>query len=662
MNPPRDRLIKLASLVMCAALFAACGGGGDSTSEPNPELAAQPAYLPQNTDMSVEYVGQETCQACHFEVFGTTSGTGMGRAFYPMSPEVEVEDFTDDNMLVILESGLHYRMVERDGLYYQQQFMLDSSGAEVAFDERQLKWVIGSNNHSRSYVVEVDGKMFQAPICWYPDEELWELCPGYEFGNDHFGRAVTQGCIQCHNDVLVNVEGERNKYKQPYPLGIGCERCHGPGQLHVERWQAKDAVATGDPDPTIVHPRRLPKEERIEVCLQCHLGDARSSERVVRWDKDVSIFRPGQKITEMVVPFRYAQQTQWDFGLTAQADRLLQSTCYKESDGRIECLTCHNPHITVYHEQRPADFFRQRCLSCHATDDCIEEEAPRAATQNTADDCIECHMRVAEPDDQRFTTFTDHWIRRDINLDKRDRRDRFDVEPIFPDRFAALPEAEQAFYQARAESLLARDIPVRQQPPIWAEAEKNFKRAIELGFDNVHSQFFLAKILQNQQRWPEAHTALEAAHTHEPAHHDAAYALGQSFLRGGVPDKALPIFEAMLKLDGDDAMALAEMGRTLGLLGRVEEGLTYFNQALLAEPWQSELYINKGRLLAQLGRYGEAADLAQDGVELDPDSRDAWFFYFKAHEKAGRPVKAAMGRGFAERLANVAPGTGHSGM
>ena len=34
----------------------------------------------------------------------------------------------------------------------------------------------------------------------------------------------------------------------------------------------------------------------------------------------------------------------------------------------------------------------------------------------------------------------------------------------------------------------------------------------------------------------------------------------------------------------------------------------------------------------------------------------------KAHEAAGRPVKAAMGRGFAERLANLPDATGHVGM
>lgn len=654
----------ITSLVISVAAFVSCGGG-ESPATPAPADAgdaAQPAYLPRNTDPSVQYVGQESCRACHFEVFATTSQTGMGRAFYPMSPEVAVEDFTKNNVLVIPESGLHYRMVERDGLYYQQQFMLDARGNEVAFDERELKWVLGSNNHGRSYVVEVDDKLFQAPVCWYPDEQLWELCPGYEFGNDHFSRAITQGCIQCHNGVMELVEGERNKFEQPYPHGIGCERCHGPGQLHVERWRSKDATATGEADPTIVHPRRLPKEERIEVCFQCHLGDARASERVVRWDRDVSIFRPGQKITEMVVPFRYEQQTIADYGLSAQADRLLQSTCYKESGGRIECLTCHNPHVSVYHEQRPADYFRQRCLSCHAEEDCIEEQATRAATETLADDCVACHMRVAEPDDQRFTTFTDHWIRRDIEVKEKDHRDRFDVEPIFPDRFEKLPAGEQAFYQARAESLLARDIPLRGQPPIWAAAEKNFRRAIELGFDNVHSQFFLAKILQNQQRWREAHEALEAAHRHDAAHHDAAYALGQSFLRANAPERALPIFQAMLERDADDAMALAEMGRTLGLLNRVDEALGYFDRALLVEPWQSSLYINKGKLLAQLGRFDEAATLAQDGVELDPDSRDAWFFYYKSNEAAGRTAEAAKGRGFAERLANVPDQTGHVGM
>src|SRR6185295_14570810 len=315
----------------------------------------------------------------------------------------------------------------------------------------------GSNRHSRSYVITIDDRFFQALVCWYPEVSRWELCPGYEFKNEHFSREIGQTCIQCHNGRMQLVGGARNRYQKPYPHGIDCERCHGPGQKHVERWKTGE-VPTGNPDPTIVHPRRLPPARRIEVCFQCHLGDARSTERVIRTERDATSFRPGQSLLDYFVPYHYEKPTRNEFGLSAQADRLLISRCYKESGGKIECLTCHNPHVTVYRKDRPLDFFRQRCLGCHEVADCTAPQAQRQATAPLADDCVRCHMRKAEPDDQRFTEFTDHWIRKDIRGDgARDPRQDYTIEPMSPEAEAALSEGERAYFQGRAVQLLARD-------------------------------------------------------------------------------------------------------------------------------------------------------------------------------------------------------------
>jgi tetratricopeptide (TPR) repeat protein len=635
------------AIVLGLMLLAGCAGTQDEA--PVAEAAAHTELPFLNMDPSVEYVGENTCRDCHLEEFASSKQTGMGRAFYPMTADNIVEDFTADNELVVEGSGMRYRMIQRGDDFYQQQYMIDSKGAQIAFDERRLAWVIGSNHHSRSYVTEQNGKLFQAPVCWYPDETKWELCPGYEFKNDHFARTITAGCIHCHNGVMTLVEGEKNQYEQPYPHGIGCERCHGPGQLHVEKWSG-GATPTGEPDDTIVHVRRLPQEERIEVCMQCHLGDAKASERVIRWDKEFTLFRPGQRISEAVVAFRYVQQTQWDFGLSAQTDRLIQSECYKQSGGKIECLTCHNPHITIYHEDRPDDYFRQRCLGCHVEQDCVGEAEARQATAPAADDCVQCHMRKAEPDDQRFTEFTDHWIRRDIDLEERDHREIFDVEPIFPEQFAELSPGEQWFYRGRAESLLGRDAPMSKQPPIWVKAESSFRKAIEEGFDTVHSWFFLGEVLSYQNKHRDAYEAYAKAYTHDPSHEDGAFAYGQALMRGGRNAGALEVFRGMLERDPGSAMALAEAGRVASAMGQYEEALEYFDRAIVEEPWEVTLHINRAKVLATIGEYAAAAEAAREVVRLDPDNPDSWYFYEKSHEAAGLMEAAAEGRRFVERL------------
>ena len=82
-----------------------------------------------------------------------------------------------------------------------------------------------------------------------------------------------------------------NRYEPPIFRGhaIGCERCHGPGELHSRRQDLVDGR-----DLTIVNPRHLEPALRLAVCEQCHLlGD----ERVDRLGRGTFDYRPGLPIT-----------------------------------------------------------------------------------------------------------------------------------------------------------------------------------------------------------------------------------------------------------------------------------------------------------------------------------------------------------------------------
>jgi tetratricopeptide (TPR) repeat protein len=607
----------------------------------------------------VGYVGREACRSCHFEQFASFVHTGMGRSFYPMTPDEVVEDFNHANTFVVEPAGIHYRMEQRDGKLYQRQFLLDSAGREIAADDHELVYVIGSNHHCRSYVIVRDDRLFQAPVCWYPNAQRWDLCPGYELDNENFSREISLSCVHCHNARMVPEEGERNRFAKPYPHGIDCERCHGPGQLHVRRWTRGEDTPTGGLDPTIVNPRRLPREERIEVCAQCHLGDSKATERVPRRNRDLLAFRPGQRLAEIIAPYRYVEPTEHDFGLSAQKDRLLVSRCYKESNGRLECLSCHNPHVSVYHAERPPDLFRQKCLSCHAAESCPAPAADRAGTARLADDCVACHMRKAEPDDQRHTTLTDHWIRRDIRIEERDHRESHAIEPVFPERMAALPPAEALYYRGRAAGLLSLDMPRAERGELWALAESSYREAIDAGLDEAEAWFYLGKVRRISGRAPEAEQDFRRALELDPAHHDAAFALGQLLLARGATAEALDVFRGMLDRDPDDPMALAEAARATMALGNAQEALDLLDRGLRRESWSATLHLNRGRVLAQLGRFEEATLEAEAAVRLDPDARGVWDFYANVYLAAGRPLEAAEGRRVLERLGG--PGAGMAG-
>lgn len=588
------------ALALALAMLASCGGRSEKVEAP-----------------AATYVGGETCRPCHAQTWSTFSHTGMGRSSYPMSGAAPIEDWTTHNSFDVKATGLRYTMSRRDGKFFMRQSAIAAAGKEFAVDERELIRVIGSGHHSRTYLVAVGDKLFQAPACWFTKDAVWDLCPGYEDNNDYFSREIDRTCVFCHNARMERQPGARNVYVEPIPDGIDCERCHGPGRLHVARW-ARGETPTGKGDPAIVNPKRLTAPLRMQICFQCHLGDSKSTERVARVDATLEDWRPGQPIAAAMVPFRFSETTLHDFGLSAQVDRLLLSRCFLESQGKLECVTCHDPHVTVYRKDRPADFFTSKCIGCHARESCTAPALSRNST-SPPDDCVACHMRKGEPSDHRHTAFTDHWIRTRIDQ-KQEARTTFGVEPYLPGEFAQLPPAERSFYTGRAISLRAHSVPPPLQRMMWPEAERAFREAIALGFAKPEGEFFLGKALQAQGKHREAADAFAAAFAKDPAGHDAAFAHGQSLLSQQRIEDAERIFTAMTRDHPESAAPFAELGRCKAQRGDYAGALLFFRSALEREPWNASLHENAAMMCSALDRHQDAMAEARDALRLDPGS------------------------------------------
>ena len=66
---------------------------------------------------------------------------------------------------------------------------------------------------------------------------------------------------------------------------------------------------------------------------------------------------------------------------------------------------------------------------------------------------------------------------------------------------------------------------------------------------------------------------------------------------------------------------LVEKGKSLLLEGNFEDALAYFEQALLLNQNDPELWNQKGVALRSLGRYDEALECFNKSLELDPADR-----------------------------------------
>ena len=258
-----------------------------------------------------------------------------------------------------------------------------------------VDFVIGSGTHASGYLVELGGHLFQSPVAYYKSRQSYDLAPGYENQPDpDFTRPVSEECVLCHSGTALHIPGTLNQYRSPVfsAEAITCERCHGPAEKHL-----------ADPrSGTIVNPAKLEPAARDGICEQCHLFGAA---RVLNPGKSFSDFVPGQRLEDTFTVFRNAvpaSSSAGAFKVISHVEQLALSACARNSNGRLWCGTCHNPHDKPL---QPVQYYRSRCLSCHAA-------SFSASHPSKESDCLGCHMPRRDAKDGGHTAFTDHRIQR----------------------------------------------------------------------------------------------------------------------------------------------------------------------------------------------------------------------------------------------------------
>jgi hypothetical protein len=344
----------------------------------------------RNTAPGVVYVGSRACAVCHKDVYDRYLKTDMGRSMAVpgdpsqlKNPETPVTIFSE-------KLNRHFRVFREGKDLYQSEYELDSNGKDVFRNTQKIEYVIGAGANGFSYVVRRGDYLFQAPLSFYSRPQKWDLSPGYEFNDYGFSRPILAGCIVCHSGQPQPVPQRHGLYRNPpfRELSIGCENCHGPGDLHVRERGAGVAVS-GTLDRTIVNPARLPGWLADNLCMNCHqAGDA----RVLQPGKDYFDFRPGTPLDETITIFKLPirREAAPDSDLLEHYSSMTLSACYRQSAGKLRCSSCHDPHEQP-DPQHAAAYFRKRCLTCHTEKSCSVPLEKRRA-EKPPDDCARCHL------------------------------------------------------------------------------------------------------------------------------------------------------------------------------------------------------------------------------------------------------------------------------
>lgn len=395
------RYFILASLTLfiCVVSFFCTNKKNETQSE-----TSQSKWL-NVYDTSVHYVGMNTCKGCHIEIYNTFIQTGMGQSFGYATKEKSAADFGTHALVYDKKKDFYYKPFWKGDSLYFMEYRLEGKDTVHKLVQR-IDYIIGSGQHTNSHIYQVNGYLYQAPITFYTQKRKWDLAPGFEDINPRFSRVIETECITCHNGYPQFVSGSQNKYLT-IKTGIDCERCHGPGSLHVAAKQKGEIIDTSKtPDYTIVNPRRLSTDLQNNICQRCHLqGIATLNDGKTFFD-----FRPGMKLKEIETVFMPQYEGAEDKMIMAShVERMKKSKCYINS-GKLSCITCHNPHVSV--KFTPETQFLNACQSCHSGAKqlhCSEQENVRLAQNNN---CITCHMPKNGSIDIPHVAVTDHYIRK----------------------------------------------------------------------------------------------------------------------------------------------------------------------------------------------------------------------------------------------------------
>ena len=348
--------------------------------------------------LDVRYIGSKACSGCHRAIYEKYIRTAMGQSVSKPATELLAEP------VQLHDAALNrdYRVFRRGNALFQSES--EQRDGKIVFEtEHQLEFRIGAGQNGISFAVRRADHLFQAPLSYYAAAKRWDFSPGFEQTSPGFNRPILEACIVCHAGRPNAVPHSEGRYLDPpfSELAIGCENCHGPGELHLrERSRGPGKL----PDTSIVNPRRVPARLAEDICMQCHqAGDA----RVLMPAKSYADFRPGRPLAETVAIFALPSQAK-DADLLEHHTAMKSSKCYRATNGKLSCLTCHNPHEQP-DRAGAAEYFRGKCLNCHNEGSCRIDIAVRRKT-TPADNCIGCHMPKRDVARISHSALTNHRI------------------------------------------------------------------------------------------------------------------------------------------------------------------------------------------------------------------------------------------------------------
>ncbi len=589
-----------------------CGNNAEKATEKS-------KYLNHND--SVKYVGMQQCRSCHADIYNTFIETGMGKSFDLATKQKSSADFSKHHVVYDKFKNLYYHPFWKNNNMFIMEYRMN--GKDTVYKRiEKVDYVIGSGQHTNSHLMNINGYLYQMPLTWYAQEKKWDLPPGFENGNNsRFSRTIEFECMSCHNGFPSVTDFTANKFTS-IPNGIDCERCHGPGEVHLKEKLAGNLVDTAhEIDYTIVNPKKLPWERQIDVCQRCHLqGNA-----ILKEGKTFKDFKPGMVLSdfwEVYMP-KYKGQND-EFIMASHAQRLQLSKCFIESNKQnktagknfetlnLTCITCHNPHVSV--KKIGTQIFNNACIKCHSNTNqtlCSETEKNRMVNNN---DCSNCHMPRSGTIDIPHVTVHDHWIKKPAKAVKQNEIDKVK-------EFAGLYciNNKETTELSKVRALINYVEKFNGQKEALAQAKTYFKAD------------------DNQQNWLDAQVQLhylqndydaiiaKASFINVDEQKSAwmCYRVGQAFQAKNDYVRAELFFQKAVSLSPQSIDFIDKLAQAKIMLNKLDEAILLLNNNLLQNEKQEGSLVNLGFAYLKQNNLVLAKTNYNKALALNPDNEQA---------------------------------------
>jgi predicted CXXCH cytochrome family protein len=270
-----------------------------------------------------------------------------------------------------------------------------------------------------------------------------------------------------------------------------------------------------------------------------------------------------------------------------QPEQMHDSRCFRASEGRLGCISCHDPHVLPGPEEKPA-YYRDRCLGCHTDQDCRLPANDRAK-RTPANDCTGCHMPRSSSSNNTHVATTNHRIPRSAEAETEragsvppESRDYLNLvhfhRDLLSDQQRALTERDRGIALCRTPGVAT----ARLALPL-------LEAAVAARPDDLSARESLAEVLGRLRR----------------------------------PNEGLAAYKVVLKRDPTRQIALEGAAHLAYEAGRLKESVELWRQAIAVNPWRTDYHNDMALAALESRDWRTAIEASREALRLNPSLLNA---------------------------------------